>query len=70
MGLILVHKEENTMVDYKKMYAILCAAASEAIDLLLKNTESLEARIKLETALQKTEEMYILQSEYPADFDE
>ena len=58
------------MVDYKKMYAILCAAASEAIDLLPKNTESLEARIKLEAALQKTEEMYILQSEYPPDFDE
>ena len=52
MGLILVHKEENTMIDYKKMYAILCTAASEAIDILPNNTENLKARIELESAWQ------------------
>lgn len=69
MGLILVHKEENTMIDYKKMYAILCTAASEAIDILPNSTENLKARIELETALRKTEEMYISQSEYPAHLE-
>ena len=47
------------MADYKNMYAILCAAASEALDLLPATPENACGRELLQTALLKAEDMFI-----------
>ncbi len=47
------------MPDYKKMYAILCAAASEALDKLPETAENAAGRETLQQALDKAEELYI-----------
>ena len=47
------------MPDYKKMYALLCAAASEALDLLPETEENQAGRNVLQVALLEAEEMYI-----------
>ena len=52
------------MADYQKMYYILCAAASKALDALSGNVED-AARI-LEQALAEAEEMYIETADDPA----
>ncbi len=44
---------------YKKMYAILCAVASDAIDLLAKEGGRAQASLLLEKALLEAEEIYI-----------
>ena len=44
---------------YKKMYAILCSAASDAIDLLSTPEKVLQARALLEQALEKAEALYL-----------
>ena len=47
------------MPDYKKMYALMCAAASEALDLLPETEEAKPGRDALQDALLQAEEMYI-----------
>ena len=47
------------MADYKKMYAILCAAASEALDALPDTPENAGGRNILQIALYAVEDMYI-----------
>lgn len=47
------------MPDYEKMYHILCAAASRAIDLLPDAPEDNMARMTLLDALREAEELYI-----------
>ena len=47
------------MPDYKRMYAILCAAASEALDLLPDLPFNREGRELLQKALLEAEEIYI-----------
>ena len=44
---------------YPKLYAILCGAVSDAIDLLATPSGSLQAKLLLENALQTTEDLYI-----------
>ena len=44
---------------YQKMYAIVCAAASDAIDLLRSRENILQAQTLLESALLRAEEMYL-----------
>ncbi len=44
---------------YQKMYAIVCGAASDAIDLLRSRENILQAQTLLENALLQAEEMYI-----------
>ena len=51
--------EVRTMPDYKKMYAIVCAAASEALDKLPETAENAAGRETLQQALDKAEELYI-----------
>ncbi len=51
------------MPNHAKMYAILCSAISDALDLLPPLAENASARWKLEKALRTTEEMYIEESE-------
>lgn len=51
------------MQDYRRMYAILCAAASEALDALPDTVENAEGRLLLQTALYHAEEIYIDQTE-------
>lgn len=46
--------EVNIMTDYRKMYYILCRAASEAID-----AEPAAARQLLQKALYEAEDIYI-----------
>ncbi len=46
------------MINYEKMYAILCGAASDAVD-CLENGQSADAISLLKNALEQTEEMYI-----------
>ena len=48
---------------YKKMYAILCGAASDAIDLLSSADGILQAKVTLEQALQSAEDLYLTQAE-------
>ena len=47
------------MPDYKKMYAILCAAASEALDALPATEENTAGRALLQQALYEAEELYV-----------
>ena len=47
------------MPDYQKMYYILCAAASTAIDLMKSTPACRMARITLPEALHEAEELYI-----------
>ena len=47
------------MVDYQKMYAIVCAAASDVIDLLPNMPETAPAKAKLQAALAAAEEIYL-----------
>ena len=47
------------MLDYAKMYAILWAAASEALDMLPETPENAQGRRVLQTALYQAEELYI-----------
>ena len=47
------------MPDYKKMYAIICAAASEALDKLPDTAENAAGRETLQQALDKAEALYI-----------
>lgn len=51
------------MVDYQKMYYILCRAASDAIDKLSETEENQEARQLLQAALLEAEEIYVSSSE-------
>ena len=44
---------------YRKMYAVLCGATSDAIDALQDPDNILYARSILETALLKTENIYL-----------
>ena len=46
------------MADYPKMYALLCAAASEALD-RLEEEETQQAASVLQKALLEAEELYI-----------
>lgn len=48
-----------TLSLYQKMYAIVCAAASDAIDLLRSRENILQAQTLLESALLRAEEMYL-----------
>lgn len=52
----------DQMPDYEKMYAILCAAGSEALDLLPETVENQAGREALQRALYRAEEMYIAAS--------
>ncbi len=47
------------MADYQKMYYLLCAAASKALDVLPPGGENEAARAILEEALLAAEDMYI-----------
>ena len=47
------------MPDYEKMYAVLCAAASDALDMLPETAENTAGRKSLQTVLEKAEEIYI-----------
>ena len=47
------------MADYKKMYHILCAAASDALDWLPDNMENMMGRKLLRDALLEAEEVYV-----------
>lgn len=47
------------MTDYKRMYAILCGAISDALDDLDKHSNLIISKSILENALLRTEEMYI-----------
>lgn len=51
------------MTDYQRMYAILCAAASDALDRLPEIEANAEARELLQEALDKAEELYIQSSD-------
>ena len=46
------------MPDYQKMYALLCGAASDAVD-LIEQGEDRKASALLREALLKAEDMYI-----------
>ncbi len=47
------------MEEYKKMYAILCAAAPDALEALPFTAQTLTARCLLERGLREAEEMYL-----------
>lgn len=52
------------MADYKKMYAVLCAAIDEEIDTLKQIPLALPSAKRLVAALQQTEEIYIETTTY------
>jgi len=47
------------MINYSRMYAILCSAASAALDLLPETEANAPGRELLERALLEAEELYI-----------
>ena len=47
------------MTDYKKMYALLCRAASDALDKLPESKENTEGKELLRKALLDAEDIYI-----------
>ena len=51
------------MIDYRKMYHILCKAASVALDQLPNTAENAEGRETLSAALREAEEIYVSASE-------
>lgn len=51
------------MADYKKMYCILCSAASEALDRLPDIMENMIGRKLLQDALLEAEEVYVGEQE-------
>ena len=51
------------MVDYQKMYYILCRAASDALDALPDTEENQAAKTLIQEALLEAEEIYISASE-------
>lgn len=51
------------MEDYRKMYHILCTAASDALDLLPDNMENMMGRKLLQDALLEAEEIYLDEEE-------
>lgn len=53
----------NQNTPYPKMYAILCTAASAAVDALPHTTDSLQARCLLEKGLREAEEIYLSHAE-------
>ena len=53
------------MVNYARMYAILCAAASRALDLLPETETNAPARELLERSLWEAEELYVTGEEDP-----
>ena len=55
------------MADYRHMYAILCAAASEALDRLPDTPETAEGRALLQRALFAAEEAYMESADAEAD---
>lgn len=57
------------MVNYQKLYAILCGAASEALDLMPEGTNTAAARRCLEQALEEVEEAYIQGAEDAGETD-
>ena len=60
-------KEVRFMADIAKMYAILCAAASEALDALPDTPENAPGRDILQKALYEAEDIYLSQ---PDDTDQ
>ena len=52
------------MPDYPKMYALVCAAASEAID-LIEAGDAAAAADALQRALYQAEELYVGEGEKP-----
>lgn len=52
------------MADYKKMYAVLCAAIDEEIDTLKQIPLALPSAKRLVAALQKAEEIFIETTTY------
>lgn len=56
------------MIDYKHMYAILCNAASEALDYLPENTDTMISRKLLQDALYETEKLYIQNAEEASEY--
>lgn len=52
------------MADYPKMYALLCGAISDALDLLTDHsTQAQRARFVLQQALFQAEELYLASPE-------
>ena len=47
------------MIDYRKMYHLLCRAASEALDKLPETEDTAEGRGILSAALLEAEEIYV-----------
>ena len=48
---------------YQKMYAIVCSAASEAVDILEESQNTIYAAAILQKALREAEELYICKDE-------
>ena len=50
-------------MDYRRMYGILCRAASAALDMLPDTPENFEARFIIQKALLEAEEVYLADGE-------
>ncbi len=55
------------MPDYKMMYHILCAAASEALDALPEESDTAAGRDILQKALYEAEELYLTAEDEPSE---
>ena len=62
VGIITILKEVSDVSDYAKMYAVLCGAASDAVD-CLRAGKTEQAEQLLLSALQRAEEIYLAEGE-------
>lgn len=66
----LFAKGGENVADYQKMYATVCAAASEAVDELENIPLAMQCRDRLKAALLKAEDIYIETTIHVTDTEE
>lgn len=58
------------MLDYAKLYVIMCGAVSDALDVMPRTLENFSARRTLECAIERAEEYYIRNAPDTEDEDD
>ena len=58
------------MLDYAKLYAIMCGAVSDTLDVMPRTLENFSARRTLECAIERAEEYYIRNAPGTEDEDD
>ena len=68
--IVYLQRGGENVADYQKMYATVCAAASEAVDELENIPLAMQRRDRLKAALLKAEDIYIETTIHVTDTEE